>query len=252
LAIWRGGRAYRSDLREMPLHSGDSVLIYGHRNRIKLLAQEGQFLVLSEEVQEAPNRERALLATLIMTGVVTSAGLRWLPIEIAAVAGAALMVVTRCLKMEEAQRAIQWPVVFLIAGMLPLGIAMQNSGTANFLGSQALAAAGGWNTTQLLAVLFIASNLFAQVIPPAVVTVLMASIVLNSAASLAASPQALLLTVAMGAAIPFLSPISHPANLLVMGPGGYRFADYTKIGLPLTLLVMLISIVAIPYFWPLQ
>ena len=250
LAIWRGGRAYRSNLREMPLHHGDSVLIYGNRNRIKMLADEGEFLVLAQEIQEAPRREKALLAVVIMALVAASVGLHLVPVEIAAIAGAAAMVLTRCLNMEEAQKSIQWPVIFLIAGMLPMGIALQNSGTAAFLGNQVFAHAGNWSTIQLLAVLFLVSNLLAQILPPPVVAVLVSSLVLNSAAGLQASPQALLLTVAIGSATPFLTPISHPANLLVMGPGGYRFTDYTKVGLPLTLLIMCISIVAIPYFWP--
>jgi len=252
LAIWRGGRAYRSNLREMPLHHGDSVLIYGNRNRIKMLAEEGNFLVLAHELQEAPKREKALLAAVTMAGIVALAGLRVVPIEIAAIAGAAAMVLTRCLNMEEAQKSIQWPIVFLIAGMLPLGIALQNSGAAAYLGGQVFAQAGAWNTSLLLGVLFAVSNLLAQVIPPPIVAVLVPSILLGSTSGLQASPQALLLTVAMGAATPFLSPISHAANLLVMGPGGYRFIDYTKVGLPLTVLIMFISILAIPYFWPLH
>ncbi|MEX1248085.1 MAG: SLC13 family permease [Anaerolineales bacterium] len=250
LAIWRGGRAYRSNLREMPLHHGDLVLIYGNRDRIKMLADEGEFLVLSAEIQEAPKRNKALLATLIIAGVAAAAGLGLAPIEIAAIAGAAAMVLTRCLTMEEAQKSIQWPIIFLIAGMLPMGIALQNSGAATYLGSYVFAQASVWSTTQLLAVLFLVTNLLAQVIPPPVVAVIIPSLVLSSTSGLQASPQALLLTVAMAAATPFLSPISHPANLLVMGPGGYRFTDYTKVGFLLTILVMLVSIVAIPYFWP--
>jgi di/tricarboxylate transporter len=252
LAIWRGGRAYRSNLRELPLHHGDSILIYGDRTRIKILADEGEFVILSQEIQDAPRRDKALLAAVIMAAVVAAAGLRLVSVEIAAIAGAAAMVLTRCLNMEEAQRSIQWPVVFLIAGMLPLGIALQNSGTAQFIGAQVFAHAGVWSTPQLLAVIFIVSNLLAQVIPPPVVAVIVASLMLNSTASLPASPQAMLLTIAMGSAMPFLSPISHPANLLVMGPGGYRFTDYTKVGFLLTLLVLGVAVVALPYFWPLR
>jgi di/tricarboxylate transporter len=250
LAIWRGGRAYRSNLREMPLHAGDSLLIYGHRNRIKLLAQEPQFVVLSQEIQEAPKRERALLAALIMLAVVLSVGFSIFPIEIAAMAGAVLMVLTRCLNMEEAQRSIQWSTVFLIAGMLPLAIALQNSGTATFLGAQVFAGAGAWSSMQLIAALFIISNLASQFLPSSVVAVLMASIVLNGGSAFAASPQAMLMTIAIAAALPLLAPIGHPAHLLVMGPGGYRFGDYAKVGFPLTLLILLTTLVTVPYFWP--
>lgn len=251
LAIWRGGRAYRSNLREMPLHNGDSVLIYGNRDRMKMLAAEGEFLVLSPEIQEAPRRDKALLAVLIMTAVVASVGMGYASIGIAAIAGAAAMVLTRCLSMEEAQKSIQWPVVFMIAGMLPLGVALQNSGTASFLGSYVFAQANAWNITQLLAVLFLVTNLLAQVVPPPVVAVVVPSLVLSGMTGLQASPQALLITIAIASALPFLSPISHPANLLIMGPGGYRFTDYTKIGLPLTLLIMLVTILVVPYVWPL-
>jgi di/tricarboxylate transporter len=250
LAIWRGDRPYRSNLRELPLHPGDSVLLYGDRERIKMLAHEGEFLILSQDVQDPPRRDRAAIAAIIMLGVVSAAGFNIMPIEIAAVAGAAAMVLARCLTMDEAQRSIQWPAVFLVAGMLPLGIALQNTGTAEFIGAQVFAQADGWSITQVLLALFIASNLLAQVLSPPIVAVLMSSLVLNNVASFHASPQALLITIALSSAMPFLSPISHPANLLVMGPGGYRFGDYTKVGFLLTIFVMLIAVVTIPYFWP--
>ena len=134
--------------------------------------------------------------------------------------------------------------------MLPLGIALQNSGTANFLGQQIFANAATWSVAELLAVLFLASNLLAQIVPPAVVAVLVASLVLHGSIGTQASPQALLITIAMGSAMPLMSPVGHPANLLVMGPGGYRFSDYIKVGLPLTLVLMLVAVIAVPYFWP--
>ncbi|MCW5877138.1 MAG: SLC13 family permease [Anaerolineales bacterium] len=250
LAIWRGGRAYRSNLRQMALHHGDSLLVYGDRTRIKLLSEEQDFLVLAQELQEAPKREKALISVAIMAGVVAAAGLRLLEIEIAALTGAAAMVLTGCLSMEEAQRSIRWQAIFLIAGMLPLGIALQNSGAAAYLGQWVLAQVGGWAPPLFLAALFLFSNLLAQVVPPPVVAVLVSSVVLGGGFTGQASPQALLITIALGSAMPFLSPISHPANLLVMGPGGYRFSDYTKVGLPLTLLAMLVAVVAVPFFWP--
>jgi di/tricarboxylate transporter len=251
LAIWHAGRAWRSNLREMPLHAGDSLLIYGDRARLKLLAQSEEFIVISPELQDAPRKDKAVLAGVIMVAVVAASGLGLLPIAIAAVAGAALMVMTRCLTMEEAHRAIQWPAIFLVAGMLPLGIALQNTGAAAYLGDQIFASAAVWPTTQLIAVLFIASNIATQFVPVSVVAVLVSTIVVNSGTALAASPQAMLITIALGAALPLLSPLGHPAHLLIMGPGGYRFTDYFKVGLPLTILILLVSIVAVPYFWPL-
>lgn len=250
LAIWRRGKPYRFNLRRMPLHAGDTLLIHGNRNRIKLLAESGEFLITSPELQEAPRKEKALLAVAIMLTVVTVVGLGFLPIEIAAVAGAALMVLSRCLTMEEAHRAIQWPAIFLIAGMLPLGIALERTGTAAYLGNMLFASASTWQAPLLVAALFLASNLAAQFIPTAVVVVLVSSIALGGQAVLALSPQAILISIALGASLPFLTPTGHPANLLVMGPGGYRFGDYFRLGLPLTLLSLAVAVVAVPYFWP--
>lgn len=251
LAIWRGGRAFRSNLRELPLRYGDSLLIYGHRDRIKLLASEPEFLVLSPDVQAAPRREKALMATLIMAGVVISVGLGWLPIAVAAVTGAALMILSDCLNMEEAYRAIQWPAIFLIAGMLPLGLAMQNSGAARFLANQVISTVEPLGPLALVAGLFLLTTLASQVMPNPVVAVLMVPIALNTAKDMGFSPQSLAMLVALGASATFLSPVGHPANILVMGPGGYRFGDYAKVGLPLTFLMLVVILITLPYFWPL-
>jgi di/tricarboxylate transporter len=251
LAVLRGGEVRRSNLRSLTLRYGDSLLIYGHRNRIRLMAQEEQFLVLSPEVQAAPRREKALLASIIMAGVVFTAGMGWMPIALAAIAGAAAMILTDCLNMEEAYRAIQWQAIFLIAGMLPLGIAMQNSGTARYLASQVIGASEAWGPIALMAAIFLLTTLAAQVMPNAVVAVLMVPIALNTASDLGYSAQSLAMLVALGASTNFITPVGHPANILVMGPGGYRFKDFTKVGLPLTILIMITVLIVLPYYWPL-
>ena len=251
LAIWRSGRAYRSNLRELPLRHGDSLLIYGHRNRIRMLANEPEFLVLSPEVQAAPRHDRALLASMIMAGVVLVVGLGWLPIAVAAVAGAVLMVLTGCLDMDEAYRSIQWQAVFLIAGMLPLGIAMQNSGAATFLADQVISSLHSFGPMALMSGLFLLTMLSSQVMPNPVVAVLMLPIAISAANNAGLSPQALAMLVAIAASTTFMSPVGHPANVLVMGPGGYRFSDFTKVGLPLTLILMLVTLLVLPIFWPL-
>ena len=125
LAIWRNDRAYRSDLGNMMLRSGDAFLLYGPREKMRLLARERDFAVLSEEAQEMPRSNKAPVAVLIMAGVLISVLAGWLHISIAAVAGATMMVLTGCLEMEEAYHAIEWKAIFLIAGMLSLGIAME-------------------------------------------------------------------------------------------------------------------------------
>jgi di/tricarboxylate transporter len=249
LAIWREGQAYRSNLQEMRMRFGDALLVFGPRRRLRLLAREPDFITLSEEVQEAPRLEKAPFAVVIMTLVLISVIAGWAPIAIAAVVGAVLMVLTGCLTMEEAYRSIEWKAVFLIAGMLPLGVAMEATGTARFLGEGVVSLIGGFGPRALLAGLFTLSTLASQVMPNPAVAVLLAPIALNAAAHLGVSPYPLMMGVALSASAAFLSPVGHPANMLVMGPGGYRFSDYARVGLPLTLVTLIVVVLILPLFW---
>jgi len=250
LAIWRGGRAYRSNLRDMALQFGDALLLYGPREKSQLLGSDPDFLVLSEAAQESPRLKKAPIAVLIMAGVLSSVILGWLHIAIAAIAGVVLMVLTGCLTMEEAYRAIQLKAVFLIAGMLPLGIAMQKTGAAQQLADGVVSLVGGFGPIAVMAGLFILAALASQVMPNPAVAVLLAPVALNTAADMGISPYPLMMTVAVSASAAFLSPVGHSANLLVMGPGGYKFSDYIKVGLPLTLVVLVVVLLAMPVFWP--
>jgi di/tricarboxylate transporter len=250
LAIWREGRAYRSNLRDMALRFGDALLLYGRRERLRMLGEEPDFLVLTEAAQEAPRLKKAPIAILIMVAVLVPVILDWLPIAIAAIAGVILMVLTGCLTMGEAYRSIEWKAIFLIAGMLPLGIAMEQTGAARFLAEGMVDLVGGLGPLAVTAGLFILAALASQVMPNPAVAVLLAPIAFNTANDLGISPYPLMMAVAVSASAAFLSPVGHSANILVMGPGGYRFADYTKVGIPLTLVVLLVVMLAVPIFWP--
>ena len=250
LAIWREGQAYYRDLGEMALRFGDALLLHGSRERIRLLGSEPDFLVLTEEAQEAPRTNKALLAVLIMAIVLLPVILGWVPIAIMVVVGVALMVITGCLTMDEAYRAIEWKAVFLIAGMIPLGIAMEKTGAASFVANWMVDLLGDFGPLVIMAGLYILTSLASQVMPNPAVAVLLAPIALNTAADLGVSPYPLAMTVAVAASAAFLSPVAHPANLLVMGPGGYRISDYIKVGLPLTLVVLVVVMLVMPIFWP--
>jgi len=250
LAIWREGRAYRSDLGNIALRFGDALLLYGAREKVQVLGRDPDFLVLTEDAQETPRTKKAPIAVLIMAAVLIPAILGWINIAIAAIAGVVLMVLTGCISMDEAYRSIQLRALFLIAGMLPLGIAMQNTGTAQLLANGMVSLMGGWGPQVVAAGLFILAALASQVMPNPAVAVLLAPIVINTAAELGISPYPLMMAVAISASAAFLSPVGHPANVLVMGPGGYKFSDYVKVGLPLTLVVLIVTILALPIFWP--
>lgn len=251
VAIWREGRPYRSQLRDMVLHFGDALLLFGKRSKIALLGKEPDFLVLTQTVQEPPHLTKAPIALIIMIGVLIPVVLGWLHISLAAIIGATLMVLTKCINMEEAYRSIDWRPVFLIAGMLPLGIAMQTSGAANFLAGQVVSIVGQFGPWGLLVGLYLMTTIATSVVPTAALVVLMGPIVVKTSVEMGVSPHALMMGVAMAASASFTSPISHPANILVMGPGGYRFVDYVRLGLPLTIVVMISVLLILPLFWPL-
>ncbi len=250
LALWRGGRAYRRNFREMDLRLGDALLLYGPRDKFRLLGSDPDFVVLTEADQEEPRIKKAPIAVAIMVGVLATVMIGWLPIAIAAVIGATIMVLSGSLTMDEAYRYIEWPAVFLIAAMLPLGIALQNSGAAQFLADGMMAILGDFGPLIVLAGLFVLTVLASQVMPSAAVVVLMAPIAITAATDLDVSASTFMMAIAIAASASFLSPVSHPANVLVMGPGGYRFSDYIKVGLPLTILVFVIVLAVLPIFWP--
>lgn len=250
LAIWRKGRAHRTGLQDMALQFGDALLVYGRRGKLEALARDPNFLVLDAAAAQAPRLEKASIAAIIMIAVILSAILGLVPIAIAAMCGAALMILFGCLSMEEAYRAIEWRVVFLIATMLPLGFAIEKSGVAHMGAEALIAAVGHLGTRWVLASLFLVTVTATQVVPTAALVVLMAPVALSAAANMGISPHLLMMTVAMAASASFASPLSHPAHLLVMEPGGYRFTDYLKLGVPLTIITMLVVLWLLPILFP--
>ena len=252
LAIWRNGRALHTNLRQIALQLGDALLLHGRWKQLTVLGREPDFLVLTETVQEPPRSEKAKLAVGIMAAVLLPVILGWVPIYIAVVIGGACMVLTGCLTMEEAYRHIEWKAVFLIAGMLPLGTALANTGAASLLAEGVVGMIGPYGPHAVLLGILMITFAATSIIPTAALVVLMVPIALKISAGLGMSPHALLMGIAMAASSSFTSPISHPANVLVMGPGGYRFIDFIKIGLPLTLVVLVVLMLVLPIFWPLM
>jgi di/tricarboxylate transporter len=250
LAIWRGERSYRSSLGEFPLQQGDALLCYGEQERLKNLARERDFAVLKMDLQEKPRINKAPLAGVIMLSVILAAILFGLPISLSALAGCVLMVLSGALTMDEAYQSIEWRSIFVMAAMLPLGIAMQQSGAASLLGNLVVQSLGQYGPSAVLLGLLLFTAVINQFMPSAATAVIMTSIALNTAASLGIAPQAYVLAMAYIIAASFLSPVAHPANLMVMSPGGYRFSDFFKHGLPIVLIVIVTSVLLLPVIFP--
>jgi di/tricarboxylate transporter len=251
LALWRKGRAYRSNLRDMELRFGDALLLLGPRPKLQLLGREPDIIVLTETAQEELRTDKMKFSILIMVAVLLPVILGWVQIYIAAVIGAALMVLVGCLSMKEAYLQIEWKAVFLIAGMLPLGTALDQTGAAKLIADGVVALVGPYGPNAVMLGLVGLTFLATCFVPTAALVVLMAPIALSTSTHMGLSPFGLMMAIAMAASASFMTPVSHPANILVMGPGGYRFADYLKVGGLLTLVVLVVLMVVLPVFWPL-
>jgi di/tricarboxylate transporter len=251
LALWRKGHAYRSNLRDMELRFGDALLLLGPKAKLRLLGLEPDMIVLTGTAQEELRTEKMKLSILIMMAVLLPVILGWVQIYIAAVVGAALMVLVGCLSMKEAYLQIEWKAVFLIAGMLPLGTALDQTGAAKLIAEGVVALVGPFGPQSVMLGLVMLTFLATCFVPTAALVVLMAPIALNTSANMGLSPHGLMMAIAMAASASFMTPVSHPANILVMGPGGYRFTDYLKIGGLLTLVILVVLMLILPIFWPL-
>jgi len=250
LAVWRGERAFRSRLGSLTLQPGDALLCYGTADNLRAMARERDFVVLKMDLQEQPLLEKAPLAGVIMAGVVLTAVFTEVPIAITAIAGGALMVLTGVLTMERAYESIEWRSIFLIAAMLPVGTAIQETGAAALVSRLIVDTMGGLGPTAILAALMVLIIAGMMIMPAPVLAVIMAPIALNIAFDLGISPHAFLLGVSYALASSFVSPLAHPVNSMVMTPGSYRFSDYIRHGLPIALIVILVSVFLLPLIYP--
>jgi di/tricarboxylate transporter len=251
LAILRDGRPRRTGLAELPLRFGDTLLVQGPRQNLRILQREVDFVVLAAPGDETTIRSsKAPLAAGLVLVMLVPVVLGWLPITASALLAGILMVLTGCLTMDEAYQSIEWKAVFLVAGTLPLGIAMEKTGTAQFLADLMINLVGGLGPMSLLAGFYILTNLLTQFMSNAASSVLIAPIAIEAANRVGGDPRALLMAVAVAASAGFLTPVAHQSNVMVMGPGGYRFSDYLKVGFPLNLLLFVVVMLVLPLIWP--
>ena len=251
LAVWRRGHPIRSGVQDLRLRLGDGLLLHGPREKFALLGVDPDFVVLSGGAEAVPSRTArapfAVGALLLMVGLVVS-GL--FPIQVAAFAAATLVVLSGALKMQEAYRAVEWRAVFLVAAILPVGVAMERTGAAELMASTVASHAGGLGPHAVLVALMVLSSLLSQGLDGAPTVVLLGPVVVGTAQRLGLSPYPLMMGVGLAASAAFMTPFSHKVNLLVMGAGGYRAMDYVKVGAPLTLVVLGLLAVMIPLLMP--
>jgi di/tricarboxylate transporter len=255
LAIQRQGQTMREKLREVPLELGDALLLLGPRPEMAKLRAGEDFIVLEEVDEPALRRGKGLLALAIVGLVVLFASVplvegRPLPILATAVLGCVAMVLTRCIRLEEAYAAIDWKVIFLLAGILPLGIAMEKTGTAQFLATHGLGLVSEWGPVAVLAVLYLLTAVLTECMSNNACAVLLTPIAISTAVGMGVSPKPFLFAIMFAASTAFATPIGYQTNTMIYNPGGYRFTDFLKVGIPLNVVFWIVAVIFIPRFWP--
>ncbi|MDX1643674.1 MAG: SLC13 family permease [Thermoanaerobaculia bacterium] len=250
LALWRAGKPVHTDLAGIPLEFGDALLLHGPRDKIERLASDPDFVVLSGAARATRRTGKAKWAFLCLGVMIALVVSGYQPIHVAAFTAASLVVLSGALTMKEAYRAIEWKAIFLVAAVLPVGMAMERTGAALLLADTVASVAGPAGDYATLAALVLLASLLSQGLDGAPAVVLLAPVVLQTAEGLGISPYPLMMGVSLAASAAFMTPFSHKANLLVMGAGGYRSLDYLKVGTPLTVVLLALMVWMIPLFFP--
>jgi len=250
LAIGRRGQALREQLTQAELQSGDALLLLGPRVDIDKLRGNDDFVVLQELEHPVLRMHKVPIALGIAAVTVLLATLNIVPIMVSAILGCIAMVATQCLKLEEAYKAIDWKVIFLLAGVLPLGLALQKSGAAGLIAHLSVTLVGGFGPMAVLAVLFLLTTVLTSIMSNNATAVLLAPVAIATAVGLGVSPKPFLMAVMFAASTCFATPIGYQTNVMIFTPGNYRFSDFLKVGLPLNAIFMVIAVYFIPQFWP--
>jgi di/tricarboxylate transporter len=250
LALWRKNGWLRQPMSTVRLAAGDVLVVQGDDDELARVGNDRSFLmVVPFHAGERRVRRRAPLAAAIMLGSIAAAVFGVMPLEIAMLAGAAAVVLSGCVTPRQAYQAIDQRMFVFIAGAIPLGLAMQKTGASDLLAGWLQQAIGGWPQVWVLLAIFAIVAVLTQFMSDSATTALFAPVAAGLAQALGHIPEPYVVTVAMASVASFLTPIGHHGNLLIYGPGNYRFADFVRVGTPLTVLVAVIVVLLAPLVW---
>ncbi|MEM1180979.1 MAG: SLC13 family permease [Acidobacteriota bacterium] len=251
LAIRHGGETLHERLKKVVLRAGDTLLLEARRDRLSQMRRSSDLIFVSESQLGGARPEKILPAAIILLAVVLTASTGLVPIVASALIGAVAMVATRCLAIDEAYAAVDWKIIFLLAGVLGLGKALEETGGAALL---AEAVVGGFEWMGPIAVLsafYVLTSLLTEAMSNNATVVLLAPVAIVTAETLGVEPRPFLMAVTFAASASFMTPVGYQTNTLIYGPGRYRFSDFIRVGLPLNLVFWLLATLLIPQIWPL-
>jgi di/tricarboxylate transporter len=255
IAIKRSGLHYtEKQIHDINLKIGDIILAWCEVDKLERLREGSDFIVVEDVHHEIVQKRKAWKALLIFTGLVVAAGTGLANIMVCALTAAFLMIVTGCLQIRDAYRALQGDVLILIAGTIALGAAMQKTGTSQLYAETFLGIFSNFSTNSsglILAAVILLTSISTQILSNNATAVLLLPIAVSAAVGLGVNPKPFVIAVCFGASACFATPIGYQTNLLVYGPAGYRFSDYLKLGIPLNFIVLILGTLLIPIVWPL-
>ncbi|MBI5964196.1 MAG: SLC13 family permease [Chloroflexi bacterium] len=250
LAVWRRGRSIRTRLADLPLEFGDGLLLQGTEKSLGLLRTEPGLMLLAESAPSTRMTLRGWFTTLIMAGTLFLAVAFPNLIAEIMLSGAVAMVLIRTMNMDQAYRAIDWRSLFLVAGMLPVGVALNKTGASTLFANAILSSLGGAGHLVLLAGFVLLTVAMTQIINGAAAVTVVAPIAIAAAQQVGMEPRSMAMAVALASSMAFMSPLGHSVNVMVMGAGGYTFKDYARVGVPLTIILVILLLVILPYIMP--
>lgn len=249
VGIWRGGKPVESDHTDLSLQFGDALLVTGPALQIRNLRDNDDLVVLEEDPDAVMLPRKGLITILITFATLLVAAIGIVPVALATIAGAVLLILTGSMRVNEAYRGIEWKAIFLIAGLWPLSTALHSTGLADIAVSSLLDLLGNVHPIILIAVFLALSMTFTLLIGGQVSAIVMIPLALAAAQTLGLDARPFGMAVAMGSSLAFLTPMGHPVNVMVMNPGGYGFKDYLKVGFPLTIIAFALILFLIQLYW---
>jgi di/tricarboxylate transporter len=255
LAVARSGERIKAKIGDIVLQSGDTLLLEAHQSFEQKMRNASDFFLVSSVQNSAPPRhEKATLALLILAAMVAVNVLFSFHVLTAAMLAAALMILTKCCTSREASESIDLSVLVVIGASFGIGSALEVSGAATFLADQLVGAAQlfGGHPWLVLAAVYATTMILTELITNNAAAVLMFPIGVAAATTLGVNPMPFVMSIMVGASAGFATPMGYQCNMMVMGPGGYRFSDYLRIGIPLDLLYMAVTVGLAPLIWPFQ
>ncbi len=249
VALRRLNHSHRTDVGEFSLTFGDSMLVIGTSERIKQLKINRDFIVLEPNPADLPLQRKSAWITTIILSAAISASIAGAPVFLCMMAGAVLTILTGMLNMDEAYQAVEWPAIFLIAGMYSISLAMLQTGAADLIGTWLLNVVRPFGGLGLAAGAYLLSALLSQVMGGQVTALVTGPITITAAIALGVDAQAVAVATAIGCSASFLTPIAHPVNILMIGPANYKFRDYFRVGWILTIISFIVLLVGMILFW---